>query len=149
MTTVSEALAAADVAAERSGITGKPVDVARAHARMRAREYRSLSVWGKVKSVWDYLLDDIRSAWWMPASLPTLQRAWAARFPDRERVPGGNALLYGGWVAYNHTLGLALPAVALAAVGGLTALVWAARHPARLLLTGLITTALIGLIFIN
>jgi hypothetical protein len=90
---------------------------------------------------------DVREAWWAPASLPTVQRAWANRMPDRDRVPGGNALLYGGWVGYNHTLGLAVPALATAVIGLLSMLVWAATHPARLVLTVTILGALGALIF--
>lgn len=149
MTTVSDAFAAADVAAEGGTAPQNAFDVARAHTRARARDYRSLSVLSKTRYIASTVWADIRSAWWWPQSLPTFRQAWAERFPDRERVPGGNALLYGGWTAYNHTLGLLLPAVAVVIVGAATGLVWAARHPARLLLTGLITTALIGLIFIN
>lgn len=121
---------------------------ARAHARMRAREYPSPSVmvntlvgWGRQAGA------DLRGAWFMPASLPTFQTAWTERMPDRERVPGDNGALYAGWIAYNHSVGLLIPAVALAVVGLLTAVLWIARHPARLLLAAVITTALIALTF--
>jgi hypothetical protein len=65
--------------------------------------------------------------------------------PDRDRVPGDNSVLYAGWVAYNWTVGLAVPLAALAVVGTLTPLLWIARHPARLLLAAVITTALYAL----
>jgi hypothetical protein len=58
-------------------------------------------------------------------------------------VPGGSDLLYRGWVVYNHTLALAVPALALALVGALTPAVWIARHPARLTLFLLIAIPLI------
>jgi hypothetical protein len=101
---------------------------------------------GKVGDLAALFWADLRSAWWTPSSLPTLARAWADRMPDRDRVPGGNAVLYRGWVVYNHTLALLVPALVLALVGVLTPLVWAARHPARLALTGLIATASVALI---
>jgi hypothetical protein len=113
---------------------------------MRAREYGSRSVlvnsfadWGRQAA------SDLRDAWFMPASLPTFQIAWAERMPDRDRVPGSNAVLYAGWVAWNHTVGLAIPLAVLAIVGVLTPLVWIARHPARFLLTAVIGTALYAL----
>ncbi|MGI5247625.1 hypothetical protein [Dactylosporangium sp. CA-139066] len=90
-------------------------------------------------------LADLRDAWWTPAALPTFSTAWAERMPDRDRVPGGNTALYAGWIAYNHTVGLAVPLAALAVVGVLTPLLWIARHPARLLLAAVITTALIAI----
>jgi hypothetical protein len=120
-------------AAERTG----------AHARMRARDYRSPAVVGKVKALAAVVVVDLRSAWWTPASLPTVQRAWAQRVPDRERVPGNNPLLYGGWVTYNHTVGLLLPAVAMAAVGLLTLLVWVSQHPARLALAAAVAAPIV------
>jgi hypothetical protein len=113
---------------------------------MHAREYRSLSVVRKVNEYGAIMWADLRSAWWTPASLPTLQRAWAERLPDRERVPGDSAVLYGGWVVYNHTVALVVPAVALVVVGALTPLVWAARHPARLALLAVPATAMVALI---
>jgi hypothetical protein len=88
---------------------------------------------------------DLRDAWWTPASLPTFRTAWAERIPDRDRVPGGNAALYHGWTVYNHTIGLAAPLAALLIVGTLTPLLWIARHPARLLLAAVITTALFAI----
>ncbi|MER7280453.1 hypothetical protein ABT369_39050 [Dactylosporangium sp. NPDC000244] len=90
---------------------------------------------------------DLRDAWWTPASLPTFSTAWAERMPDRDRVPGGNAALYASWVAYNWSVGLAVPLAALAVVGLLTPILWIARHPARLLLAAVITTALVALVY--
>jgi hypothetical protein len=52
-------------------------------------------------------------------------------------------VLYGGWVVYNHTVALAVPAVAVALVGALTPLVWVAQHPARLILAALIAAPLV------
>lgn len=88
---------------------------------------------------------DLREAWWTPASLPTFSTAWAERMPDRERVPGNNSALYTGWLLYNHTVGLAVPLAALLIVGALTPILWLARHPARLLLAAVITTAIYAL----
>lgn len=119
---------------------------ARVHARMRARGYRSLPVAGKVGDLARTAGADLRSAWWTPASLPTLAQAWAERMPDRDRVPGNNAVLYRGWVAYNHSIALAVPALALVVVGLLTPVVFAARHPARLGLAVVISIPLIVLL---
>jgi hypothetical protein len=143
MTTLSDAFAAA----VPDGNAAAAIDKPRVHARMRAREYRSLSVVRKIGEAGQLAVADLRAAWWTPTSLPTLARAWADRMPDRERVPCGNAVLYRGWVAYNHTVALAVPAVVLAVVGVLTPAVWAARHPARLVLTAVIVTAFTALIF--
>lgn len=122
------------------------LEKARPHARMRAREYGSRSVlvntfvgWGR--QTWS----DLRDAWFMPASLPTFQVAWAERMPDRDTIPGSNAALYAGWVVYNHSIGFAVPLLALAIVGTLTPILWIVRHPARLLLAAIITTALYAL----
>jgi hypothetical protein len=90
---------------------------------------------------------DLRDAWWTPASLPTWRIAWAERMPDRDRVPGNNSALYAGWVAWNHTIGLAVPLAAIAVVGALAPLLWIVRHPARFLLAAIITTALYALTF--
>jgi hypothetical protein len=117
-----------------------------------ARRGRSLPVLGRV-AVMRKIVDvarliwaDICSAWWTPASLPTLAAAWADRIPDREKVPGGNGLLYGGWLAYNHTLRLAFTALVLAGVGGLSLFGWIAQHPARLVLFTIVATATAALI---
>lgn len=142
MTTLSDVFAAAAPADSHEATPNRP----RVHARMRTREYRSPRVVSKVADVARTAGADLVSAWWMPASLPTLQRAWADRMPDRETVPGGNEALYRGWVAYNHTVGLAVPAVAVLVVGLLTPLVWAARHPARLGLAIALITPLIVLL---
>ncbi|GAA0719691.1 hypothetical protein Drose_05995 [Dactylosporangium roseum] len=140
--TISDAFPVAAAAADAAADPAERPEKARVHARMRAREYRSLSVLVNFRrQVWA----DLRDAWWMPASLPTFQTAWAERMPDRDRVPGGNGVLYAGWVAYNHTVGLLIPAVALAVVGALTPILWAARHPARLALLTVIVTALYAL----
>lgn len=143
--TISDALAAARVAATPSGTAAVDGEKARAHVHARAR-VRSLPVTVKIRDVFRLVWADVRSAWWTPASLPTLTAAWAERMPDRESVPGGNALLYGGWVVYNHTLRLALTAAALVVVGALTAVVWMAQHPARLVLFTIVATATAALI---
>lgn len=148
--TISEAFGPAVPTATIGGNTKAAPDRARVHARMRAREYRSLPVVGKVAGIFaDWAVQawaDLRAAWWTPASLPTLARAWSERMPDRERVPGNNGLLFGGWVLYSHTVGLAVPAAVAALVGVLAPVVWAARHPARLALMSLIVCAATALI---
>lgn len=142
MTTLSDAFAAAAAPETEDTAEEDP----RVHARMRTREYRSLPVVGKVRDATRTAAADLRSAWWLPASMPTLGHAWADRMPDRDRVPGDNGALYVAWVAYNHTVGLIVPAVALLLVGALTPLVWTSRHPARMLLAAPIVTALIVLL---
>jgi hypothetical protein len=120
--TISDAFAAANPAAMPDGSPAVPQERAGVHARMRARGYRSLSVLGKVHGWGAVAWADLRAAWWTPQSLPTLQQAWAGRMPDRERVPGDNALLYRGWVFYNHTVGLAVPAAVLIVLAVLIAI---------------------------
>lgn len=141
-TTWSDVAAAAAPADSQEATPDRP----RVHARMRARGYRSLPVAGKVADWAAVAGADFASAWWTPTSLPTLQTAWAERMPDRGRVPGDNGLLYAGWVVYNHTVALAVPAAVLAVVGVLTPLVWVARHPARLVLAALIAAPLVVLL---
>lgn len=132
--TISDAFVV-DVAAAAPS-NGHRVSLAKAGApaRMRARTRSVLRVTSWIKTIWA----DLRSAWWVPASLPTVRRAWAERMPDRVKVPGDSRLLYGAWVVYGHTVGLAVPAVAVAVVGVLTVAVWIARHPARLILAAAI-----------
>lgn len=142
--TVSDALTAARVAAAPSGTAAAAPEKARVHVHARAR-VPSLPVTLKVRGWFRIIWSDVRSAWWTPASLPTLQAAWAERIPDRERVPGANRLLYGGWVVYNHTLRLALTAAALAAVGAITVLSWIWQHPARLALFAIVATTVAAL----
>lgn len=144
--TISDAFPAPAAAAGTAAAPAAPPERARPHARMRAREYRSRSVMVNTFAGWGrQTWSDLRDAWWTPAALPTFQTAWAERMPDRERVPGSNSLLYAGWVVYNHTIGLAVPLIGLAVVGVLTPILWIARHPARLLLAAVITTALVAL----
>lgn len=135
-------VAAADVAAAPAAQSDRArvrARVARARVSPRSVLVNSFAGWGR--QTWT----DLRDAWFMPASLPTFRTAWLERMPDRDRVPGSNAALYAGWVAYNHTVGLVIPAVALAVVGLITPLLWIVRHPARLLLTAVIVTALYAL----
>lgn len=153
MTTVSDVLAAGPRVSDRVS-SPEAASVSAAGVRTRGRARESLAVterYGKIVApfaLWGRQAGtDLRDAWWTPASLPTFQRAWAERMPDRDRVPGGNGLLYAGWVVYNHTFGLAVPAAVIALVGALTPLVWLARHPARLLLAAVIATALYALVF--
>jgi hypothetical protein len=147
MTTVSDVFSAADagggpVVAVGAGRGARARARARVATTQRDRKYLGLLAAGVRTAVLD-----LRAAWWIPASLPTLRQAWTQRIPDRATVPGDNSVLYAGWIAYNHTIGLLVPTVALAVVGGLTPVVWAARHPARLILTALIAVPLYVLIF--
>lgn len=89
---------------------------------------------------------DLRQAWCWPSSVPTLARAWAGRYPDRDSVPGGNAGLYYGWIVYNHAVGLPLIAAAYALIGVLTPLVWVFLHPARAVLFLTVAAAAAALI---
>lgn len=89
---------------------------------------------------------DLRQAWCWPSSVPTLARAWAGRYPDRDSVPGGNAGLYYFWIGYNHMLGLPLIAAVYALIGVLTPLVWVFLHPARAVLFLTVAAAAAALI---
>jgi hypothetical protein len=132
--TISDAFVV-DVAAAEPSNGHKPTPArAGTHPRMRARIRSVLIVIAWFKTMWV----DLRSAWWTPASLPPLRRAWADRKPDRAKVPGDNGVIYGAWLVYSHTIGLAVPALAVAVVGILTPAVWVARHPARLVLAAVI-----------
>jgi hypothetical protein len=89
---------------------------------------------------------DLRAAWWLPSSIPTVRRAWAQRVPDRDRVPGNSDLLYNGWLVWNHTIGLAVPVAATVIAGILAPLVFIAAHPARFALAALLVSTLIAAI---
>lgn len=128
--TLSDVFAVDSAAATPRKSPAAPAGGAQAHARMRARGPIVHRVTTAAGVVWGDLLD----CWWTPASLPTLEQAWADRTPDIARVPGENPALHRAWVAYNHTLGLLVPALAVLLVGALTPLIWISRHPARLLL---------------
>lgn len=85
------------------------------------------------------LLADVREAWWTPDEIPPpIRQAWVRRMPDRDRVPGRNAVLWGGWVGYNHTIGLAGPVLAVLTVTALSIVSWIIQHPARIALAGLV-----------
>lgn len=70
---------------------------------------------------------DLAAAWPWRGSPPTLAQLWAARVPDRDRVPGRSRALWAGWSVYNHVL---LPVFAVAYPS-----LWWLAHPARLVLT--------------
>ena len=127
------------VAAAAAANVSETIPNARVRAPARTRVYRSLTV---IRNAAATAWADLRSAWWMPDSIPTISRAWAERNPDMDRVPGGSPALYTAWRIYSHTVGLAVPALAAAVVGALTPLVWAARHPARLAVTVIVAIAL-------
>lgn len=142
--TLSDAFGAAEaVAAEPIRRVREP-DVAQAHVRMRAQGTSLHSVTNHLKVIGA----GVASAWWLPDTIPTLAEAWGGRVPDRSRVPADNEVLYRAWVVYNHTIGLAVPAVALLLVGVLTPAVWVARHPARLLLAAALGAAFLLLTLI-
>lgn len=146
--TVSDAFPRVEPVGEPVETPGSAPERSGTRARPRAGEYRSLPVVGKVRGLAATVVGDLRGAWWMPASLPTLRQAWEQRMPDRDKVPGGSGLLYRGWVVHNHTVGLAVPAVAVAVMGALTLLVWVARHPARVGLAAALAAPLVFSIFI-
>jgi hypothetical protein len=89
---------------------------------------------------------DLREAWFWPTAVPTLQRAWAGRYPDRKTVPGESAWLYYPWIFYNHAIGLPLVTAAYALIGVLTPMVWVFLHPARGLLFLTVAAAAAALI---
>lgn len=142
MTTVSDVFPAVEVGGSRSG---SPSAVSGSAGGARTRARASVAVTDGHRKIGRWVASEARAWWWTPDSLPTLARAWAERMPDRERVPGGNPVLYGGWVAYNH-VALIVPAAALAVVGVLTIAVWVARHPARLALAAALASAITFLV---
>ncbi len=77
---------------------------------------------------------DLRGAWWWRGVPPTLAQLWAARVPDRGRVPGGNAVLWVSWAAYNHLY--------LAVSAPLYVLFFALAHPARFVLAAALAAGL-------
>lgn len=142
MTAVSDVFAAAEVGGSRGGSASAVADSAGGvGARGRAR----VAVTDGHRKIGRWITAEARAWWWTPESLPTLSRAWQERMPDRGRVPGGNPVLYGAWVVYNHAA-LIVPAAALAVVGVLTVAVWVARHPARLALAAALATAITFLV---
>lgn len=138
--TISDAFAVRPTAAGAAARPAAASDAPHVHARMRTRGsiLHRVTAWAEVMWV------DLRSAWFLPASIPTVTRAWAGRMPNRERVPGNSDALYWGWVAYNHTIGLAVPAAAVAAIGLLTPAVWIILHPARFALAALLAVPLVA-----
>lgn len=133
--TVSDAFPAVNASAVEETAEIPTLSAAGTPARVRARDTSLHTV---IRNFLTGVANDIRDAWWIPQSLPTMRQAWGERFPNRGRVPGGSEVLYKLWTAYAHTVGLIVPAVALGAIGLLTPIVWVARHPARM---GLFVTA--------
>lgn len=150
MTTVSELLAAAE-AVEEAG-TAVEAENRGAGTRARARAKAMVTVrndqW--VARARDWMVESVgeyRHWWWTPQSLPTITRAWRDRLPPHDRVPGGHKILYGAWVGWNHTIGLAVPVAAAALVGVISTVAWMLAHPARGLLTlTLLAAALAALV---
>lgn len=146
MATVSDAFDVADSVA-RTRCTPEPTSQrAQVRARAHARGYASRTVIGK-RVVENLRLAgaDLREAWWMPASMPTWNQAWADRKPDIERVPGRHRGVWLAWCAYSHTVGLLVPIVGLVLVGAVTPVLWAARHPARFALLTVLVTSTVAL----
>lgn len=125
--TISDAFPVDSVAAVPAASPARVKKKAGPHARMRARTASVPRVTAAAKVMWS----DLRGSWWLPASVPTVARAWAQRWPDRDRVPGNSEPLYVAWAVWN--LAIALPAAVLAtAVAGLLApALFVLSHPAR------------------
>lgn len=137
--TLSEAFAAPAVAAD---VAAAPVTLqkrAQAGPRARAQGPSVPRVTAAAKVMWA----DLRESWWLPASVPTVAKAWSQRWPDRERVPGGSDVLYTAWAVYNHTLMLPVVALLNLAVGVLTPVVWVLLNPARLALLALVAIPIV------
>jgi hypothetical protein len=107
---------------------------ARVSARARARvpaTLRDAKGLATARRIYAVALADARR-WWLVAAEPPSLAGWlAGQGPADRRVPDGNLLLRGAWVAHNWTVGLLLTGVsilALLAGGGLR---WLAGHPLR------------------
>lgn len=129
MSTITDAVTVA--AARISAETGDS-DTPRVGACVRAREYtRTTSTGKRLAAALRIMWADIRGSWWAPASLPTISAAWAHRVPDRSRVPGDSPILWWGWVAWTHSVGLVAPVAGAALMGMVGTAVWVLSHPAR------------------
>lgn len=137
--TLSEAFAAPGAAADVAAAPVRLEKKAQAGPRARAQDASVPRVTAAAKVMWA----DLRGSWWLPESVPTVVEAWRTRWPDRDTVPGGSEVLYTAWAVYNHLL--ALPAVAVfnLLVGLLTPVIFAVRHPARLLLALLVVVPIV------
>ncbi len=138
--TLSDAFAVPGVAAAATADRITLEKKARVGPRARAQEPSVHRVTAFRRVVWA----DLRASWWLPASVPTVKRAWAQRVPDRDRVPGNSDLLFRGWVVWNHTVGLAVPVAATVIAGVLAPLVFIAAHPARAALATLLIAILLA-----
>jgi hypothetical protein len=110
----------------------------RGRATIAVTERNGNRLVAKVRGFFARTGDDLADAWWTPESLPAI---------ERDRVPGGNAVLYGGWVAYQHAVAIPAVAVIHAAVGVLNIALWLVLHPARLLLASIVFAAAVALIY--
>jgi len=139
MTTASEAFAAPVAGGGRVSGPIAAADAPRAPELMRARGYRSLSVFGKVHRAWSTVRADVAGAWPWRGSAPTLRELWLARIPALDRVPGNNRPLWLGWVVFNH--------VALVVTAVVAPALWLLHHPARLGLALLLCSPFMFVIF--
>jgi hypothetical protein len=133
-TTYSEVFPAAEPLGMPSGSPEAATDRPRvdAHARARlATTQRDGKILARVRRAGHTVAADFRTAWWTPASLPTVAHVWHNLTPDIERVPGKSDVLQGFWTAYN--IFVALPAVLLATglIGALSTAAWVLTNPAR------------------
>jgi len=132
VTTVSEALAAAEAAAAAPktppaapNVRGAP---ARAHAKIAVTDSDVKAVElvpaaEATRSALATVRADFASAWAWRGTPPKLADLWRDRIPDTAQVPGSNQVLHAGWVIGNHA------AIILTAY--VYALAWALQHPAR------------------
>ncbi len=137
--TLSEAFAAPVAAADVAAAPVRLEKKAQAGPRARAQGTSVPWVTAAAKVVWS----DLRESWWLPASVPTVVKAWADRFPERDRVPGGSDALWMAWAVYNHAVMLPVVALMNLTVGLVTPVVWVLLNPARLALLLLVAVPLV------
>lgn len=138
MTTASEAFGAPVGVGGNVSAPVADVRVPQPHAGMRARGYRSLSVFGKVHRAASVTWADVSGAWPWRESPPALRQVWASARPAVEAVPAKHKGLHAGWVVWNYTV--ALPSTFVLYVAA-----WLLQHPAR---AGLTAALLIPLMFV-
>lgn len=123
MTTVSDVLAAAEVAAAAHG-SASPLSDSAGGAGAPVRDARATRARTRItQRVARLVISDLSGAWVWRDYPPALRQVVAGRIPA-DRVPGGSTPLRAVWVAWN--VAVAVPTTAV-----LYVLAWMLQHPAR------------------